>query len=385
MRARLVLLAALSLAAGAASAQLGRPAPSPVIFPRQTLPLSFSHLDHGKLGLECAACHADALRSTRAADVLMPGEAACAGCHAIDRTRPDKEVAAGEPDARCSSCHPGWNGAGEPPRIVIPTPNLKFNHQVHAARNIACAACHGDFQAEGIGLATRNQLPRMSLCLACHDGRQAPAACTSCHLATPKGLVRTELPEGTLVPTDHDLRFRLDHAAAAKNDARSCASCHEKRWCLDCHNGVVKPFDFHGNDYLRLHTVDARRNVPDCQGCHRLQTFCTGCHARSGVSDDPRTSEFKRTTDKDRFHPDGWFDTLAKDMRRGTHHSFEARRNLRACASCHREDFCIGCHARQVSPHPAGFAATARCRALAARASRTCLRCHARLEEARCD
>ena len=49
MRARLTLLAALSFAAGAASAQLGRPSPSPVIFPRQTLPLSFSHAGHAKL------------------------------------------------------------------------------------------------------------------------------------------------------------------------------------------------------------------------------------------------------------------------------------------------------------------------------------------------
>jgi len=372
MRVRLPVIAALSLAAGIASAQLGRPQPSPAVYPRQTLPLSFSHLEHARRGLDCVPCHADVLESTRAADRLLPGEAACTGCHAIDRNAPD---------GKCAVCHPGWNGAGEPPRAVIPTPNLKFSHKVHASRNIACAACHGDLVGEGVGLATREQLPRMATCLGCHDGKRAQSACTACHISTPKGLVQTDLREGKLVPADHDLRFRRDHAAAARNDARTCASCHEQRWCLDCHDGVVKPFDLHGNDYIRLHTIDARRNVPDCKGCHRLQTFCTGCHARSGVSDDPRTGEFKRSGDADRFHPQGWTGT---DPRHAADHSYQAQRNLRACASCHREDFCVGCH-RTVSPHPPGFAGTARCRALASRTSRTCLRCHARLEDARCD
>ncbi|HKA87827.1 MAG TPA: cytochrome c3 family protein [Haliangiales bacterium] len=395
MRARWPFLAIVSLAAGAASAELGRPAPSPVIYPRQTIPLWFSHAQHLAGGAACEGCHVDAAASTRAADDLIPAEKVCAGCHPIDRAVPDKEVEAGAPDAKCSACHPGWSGAGEPPRVVIPPASLKFNHKVHADRGIACQTCHGDLLAQGVGLATRNDLPRMPLCLTCHDGRAAPDACTTCHLGTPKGMIRTELPDGTLVPSGtlrgdaHDLRFRLDHARAAQNDARYCESCHEKRWCLDCHNGVVKPFDFHGNDYVRLHTTDARRNSTSCTGCHRLQTFCVACHARSGVSDDPRTSEYQRLSldenAKNRYHPDGWFSTFDPNMRRGSHHSFEATRNIRACASCHRENFCLDCHAQKVNPHPPGFGATARCRALAARAGRTCLRCHLRVEGARCD
>ena len=52
-----------------------------------------------------------------------------------------------------------------------------------------------------------------------------------------------------------------------------------REFCVDCHDGVSKPLDFHGNDYMSLHTVDARRQSLDCGACHRLQTFCTGCHA----------------------------------------------------------------------------------------------------------
>jgi hypothetical protein len=231
----------------------------------------------------------------------------------------------------------------------------------------------------------------MGLCLECHDGEQAPAACTTCHLGD-GARVRVDYPEGRLVPSGalrgdaHDLGFRLDHGRVAASDERYCASCHRREECLDCHDGVLKPLDFHGNDYARLHAIDARRASTDCGSCHRLQTFCTGCHARSGVNDDPKTSEFQRPSQvlgaANRFHPPGWWS--GNQARGPGDHSFEAQRNLRACASCHREEFCKDCHGQQVNPHPAGFGSSARCRSLLARAGRTCLRCHVDASQVRC-
>jgi hypothetical protein len=72
-------------------------------------------------------------------------------------------------------------------------------------------------------------------------------------------------------------------------------------------------------------------------------------------------------------------------MREANHHAYEAQRNIRACASCHREDFCMSCHAGAISPHPIGFAASKRCEALSQKAGRMCLRCHISAQTARCE
>ena len=68
---------------------------------------------------------------------------------------------------------------------------------------------------------------------------------------------------------------------------------------------------------------------------------------------------------------------------RSTSHSLAARRNIRTCVSCHREESCLTCHSTDptrgptFSPHGPGFGGTARCRFLAARNQRACLKCHA--------
>jgi hypothetical protein len=379
----------LMLVAATAAAD---PLPSPVVLPKQQLPLHFSHARHLKLPeVGCGTCHEGAAGSVRASDNLIPTEASCTTCHEVDRAQPTKQA---DPPARCDACHAGFSG-GPVARVVVPTPNLKFNHKVHIQKNMRCTFCHGDLAAQNVDLATRAQLPRMPLCLQCHDGQTAPSACTTCHIAGRQDRIQTRFPEGTLTPSGvlrgdaHDLRFRLDHAAVARQDDRYCANCHARSECLDCHNGVTKPLDFHAGDYIALHPVDARRGTTDCQACHRLQTFCTGCHARTGVSADPKTSEFERLSRDEsathRFHPEGWWTTMTKGLRMSGHHSFQAERNIRTCASCHREEFCLECHRQQVDPHPAGWRGSSRCKALLARSGRMCLRCHTQVEDVQCD
>lgn len=413
------------------------PGPSPVIFPDQRLPLRFSHVQHLTLAdydrLECTTCHDMAVESRSALDNLIPGEDTCTTCHDIDRRKPAKEVPTGDPPAQCNVCHVGFaidtdTGLRTVPRVFIPTPNIKFDHRAHVKDlGLTCVQCHGDMVSARVGLATRDHLPRMRTCLDCHDGRtvavqrgqtgqtaqatavkaatgtKTPAAkperrtadkqCITCHIADAGGVVRTDYPSGKLAPSgtlfgaDHDMLFRVRHAHAAQNNSDYCSSCHKKNFCVDCHDGVVKPMDFHGNDYVALHAIEARRGSPDCQACHRQQTFCTGCHARSGVSSDVRSgSEFSSADPASRFHPPGWVEF---GTRGANHHSFQAQRNIKQCAACHREQFCIGCHGNtvdtlRVNPHPAGWALSRRCRTLFARNKRMCRRCHTNDDEARC-
>jgi hypothetical protein len=371
---------------------------SPVIFPEQALPLAFSHAQHlAGEGVHCELCHEGASGSRSSLDNLLPSEQQCARCHAIDRRQPEPPAAAGQPTGRCVACHRGYAAEQPVARAVIPPPNLKFSHRVHAQARVSCQTCHGDLEAEGVGLATRAQLPTMELCLACHDGRAAPAGCPTCHLAEPGGRIRTDYDAGRLEPSGslradaHTPLFRTSHAAVAQNDATYCESCHAKEFCVGCHSGAVKPLDFHGNDYVSLHAIEARRNQPDCSACHRAQTFCVACHSRTGVAYDGRGSEFRDPASGAlgaRFHPPGW---AAFDGRGPDHHALEAQRNLRQCASCHREQFCTSCHSAEpsnpfrVDPHPAGWPASPRCRALRQRAGRMCLRCHIDEAETRCD
>jgi hypothetical protein len=386
--------------------------PSPLIFPAQQIPLRFDHARHLKLGATCDTCHVTAATSTSASDNLIPTEAACRSCHEIDRTQPEKAVPVGSPAARCDACHVGEGGAGwmpkgaraEPPRVRLTNPNLKFNHRLHVSRGVGCALCHAAVEMEG--LATRADLPKMALCLGCHDGKQSTGRCGACHLTEPDGRLRTNLASaataavglaagmGKLVPSGvlrgfdaHGVTFARDHAQAGREEGY-CLSCHKRSECVDCHGGTVRPFDIHPSDYVSLHGSDARRNTPDCSSCHRAQSFCVGCHQRSGVAADPTgglpgtpaRNPFGTGTGLKSFHPPGWVNEGGAGQ---SGHAQQARRNIRTCVSCHREETCLSCHSTDptrgiaVSPHGPGFAATARCRALSTRNRRACLKCHA--------
>jgi hypothetical protein len=397
--------------------------PSPLIYPGQQIPLRFDHARHLALGARCDTCHVTAPNSTSANEVLIPAEAACRACHEIDRTRPDKPVPAGSPAARCDACHVatgpdgatvGWMPtarAPEPPRVRFANPNLKFNHLLHVRRGMGCELCHGGVPTAA--LATREDLPRMALCLGCHDGKQAQSRCGACHITEPDGRLRTNLasaataatglvegtrpltPSGVLRGFDaHGPTFARDHVAAGRQSEGDgyCLQCHKRSECVDCHGGVVRPFDIHPSDYVSLHGSDARRNTPDCSSCHRAQSFCVGCHQRAGVAADPTggvpgvqaRNPFGTGTQLKSFHPPGW---VSEGGGAPSGHSQQARRNIRTCVSCHREESCLTCHSANpsadptrgmgVSPHGPGFAGTGRCRALSSRNRRACLKCHA--------
>lgn len=388
-------------------APFGDAARSPAVYPPPSLPIRMDHARHAALGIACEQCHAGAVRSVASKDNLLPGEQACRVCHAIDRTQPTKKVAAGQPPAQCDACHPGFLGAtpatgslqpAEPPRVTVPAPALKFNHKLHVDRGMACTLCHVGVQ--NVALATTAELPKMGLCLGCHDGKQATVRCAACHPTLPDGRLRTNFPSGRLVPSGslhgvdaHTSTFRTQHKAAAR-DERTCLTCHKQSECTECHGaGVIRPTDFHPVDYASLHAMDARRNIPNCSSCHRNQTFCLGCHQRLGVAPDPEGGQagrqpnnpFGTGTGVKRFHPPGWVRDdagVVLTMPTPASHSVQARRNLRTCVSCHREESCLTCHSADptrsmgINPHPHGFSSSTTCRALSKGNQRACLKCH---------
>ena len=394
--AKLTLVCALCIAAVIGAARFGRADVagagddetdvgwSPVVYPEQRMPLIFSHKAHLARGAVCATCHPTATTSRSAVDNLIPTEAACRACHAIERTVPAKVAT---PPAACVACHPRFSVDRPVDRVHIAPPALKFDHSVHVKTD--CARCHGDMRT--VDLASTKQLPTMGLCLQCHADGATERHCADCHLTKLGDLIETQLPQGDLVPRrgglgdDHGPGFAKDHKQQARQVGATCTACHDRSECVDCHQGVVKPTDFHPSDYLLTHAIDARRGRPDCSACHRLESFCVGCHERSGLGTRAQT-DFNATDPARAFHRPGW----ASAMGGPNLHAQEARRNVQSCASCHREEDCLTCHSAEVgkgqfSPHPANWRGSAQCHALDRGNRRMCLRCHIAKDELGCD
>ena len=233
-----------------------------------------------------------------------------------------------------------------------------------------------------VALATReNALPVMGTCLSCHDGKQASSECKTCHLTVPDGRIDTKLlgqmlePAGWYFDDAHGPGWLEDHRVAASLGDGYCANCHTQKECVDCHNGVTKPLKVHPNNWILQHPIAARKNVPDCQSCHRSQTFCVDCHQATKVV----VEQPNRPPEQVSFHGDLDRWVGVKGERTAGHHSFEAQRNIRACASCHTEESCMKCHAvtgLNVNPHPPGFVGSGACSRMASKNPRACIKCH---------
>ncbi len=366
------------------------PVPSDEIFPPQTLTIRFNHKKHVKeLNLSCKSCHGAAYASASASDRLLPDPTkTCDACHDVSHGDLNRVVAGPGENGQCSFCHLGEGAGvgGRVARLVLPTPNLRFNHKKHLDRNIGCAQCHG--RVDELELATREQLPRMAGCFGCHAmpvpaRGEATGACTTCHLTEPTGKMQLQFATGELLPPDwlhmsgHTPDWIERHKSVAAGDSQFCASCHEEEDCASCHDGRVRNRRVHPNDWITMHQAAARLDNPRCTSCHQETQFCGDCHRRVGVA---RDSPIGNRPAGQRFHPAPSEWTYAP--RGANHHAWEAQRNLNACVSCHAERDCATCHATRglaggagVSPHPTNFAD--RCSVAFAKNPRPCLVCHA--------
>src|SRR5688572_7601694 len=132
--------------------------PDPAIFPKQKIPLHFTHDYHVRKpdqakgldgeGLECTFCHENVSASKLSSDRDIPGHSSCESCH--------DEI---EDQTKCSYCHkdllhPAYRDGTPAPSLSgartttvaqpldIPAPNVKFPHALHVDAKIACIECH---------------------------------------------------------------------------------------------------------------------------------------------------------------------------------------------------------------------------------------------------
>jgi hypothetical protein len=368
--------------------------PDPAIYPEQTVPIYFTHNYHTRKpdpathidgeGLACTFCHQNVSTSTSASTRDIPGHGGCDTCHG-EWIGDEKEPA---PPKACEHCHKspddveaaqeramaaptGATKAAEGPevphllgayKVSMPKRNIKFAHKTHVKSGIGCIECHANVPKKTV--ATRDDFPTMDRCIVCHEKRNVSTECTTCHFTLPSGRLATSFESGELRPKRlhsfaiHDADFLRGHAVPAQRDKAYCANCHADSYCLTCHDGVARDVRYHPGDWISMHGIRSRIDDYRCQACHRLQSFCLDCHVRSGVATvgtpqdayglivGRRTIRGLRDASGNFTptgpHPmaeDGWVNPKSKNF-----HGFFAQRNIKSCASCHQEQFCITCH-----------------------------------------
>ncbi|HZI22447.1 MAG TPA: cytochrome c3 family protein [Gemmatimonadales bacterium] len=358
--------------------------------------LRFDHLKHATevrdTVVGCTACHA----AQRAP--WMTAEAAtaerCLDCHGV-RTA---HLAA--PDTACATCHLPLAQATrltvkqvaafpKPPSHEQPDyAEAKGHGRASQVKGANCTTCHArDFclqchvdaperpsiqalAADARSLAIRATLRPPAThadqaflmghgstakaapeqCTACHTRE----SCLTCHSATTR--VAARLPAagpgrstGAVVtrrrPPSHGANYAERHAVAAATAGATCAACHARSDCLECHRpDAAQAAGYHPRGFLTRHPAAAYSRQTNCSDCHNTAGFCTTCHASAGLVS-------KGGQLRAGYHDFNIFF--------GAGHGQAARQSLETCVGCHVEKDCLTCHSalggRHINPHGPGF------------------------------
>ncbi len=267
----------------------------------------------------------------------------CATCHARDF---------------CIRCHVN---APEVPPIQALAPDAR---SLAIEVKLEAPASHGagDFvQRHG-----RLEQRAPQRCAVCHTRE----SCLTCHVGKPEATVAIHAGgpgrgAGALVvrrrPASHGDDFSDRHALPAAAVPRSCAVCHARADCLDCHRpSAASAPGYHPTGFLARHPASAYGRDVSCAECHNTRQFCTECHQQAGLVA--------------RGQLRGGFHDAKQNFLLG--HGPAARQNLESCVSCHAERDCLTCHSalggRHFSPHGPGFDA----KRLRKRNPQMCSACH---------
>ncbi|NTU71684.1 MAG: hypothetical protein HGB10_07700 [Coriobacteriia bacterium] len=226
-----------------------------------------------------------------------------------------------------------------------------------------CIACHGSELDSRIVLhrihLTSELLPGL-VCHDCHHRIDLSARdnvsvtrwvdvgfCKKCHTKF-SGLS----PGSSMTPTDYEVDCTTCHTGkhALRHEQPYLSQIIAPSECKGCHGGRVLPWtDLHEEpEWLKTHGKEALRvGTDNCLQCHDFGLkFCDSCHAIKPPTHLPA---------------DRW----------KVAHQDAARADTRACATCHRIDFCKKCHV----VHEAGWKRSHPA-AVLKRGTTSCERCH---------
>ncbi len=322
--------------------------------------LKSPHERHKKGDVECLACHESIFDSESLATVDLPKEAKCFECHKEEKK-----------NKQCDFCHT------QPSAPLTHAPkerHLIMNHKKHLEMKELsenCTACHKAFPEPG---EVKNVSPPMETCLECHEHQEQfdQGRCEVCHDDLSRFALRP------LSSFSHQGDFLRGHAELGRSRPGSCSTCHDQRFCTDCHARTVATrvevrfpelvdrLTIHRGDFLARHSVEQRSDPALCARCHST-SFCSDCHTRSGLSPTgtPGLSP----------HGAGINDRASREF-----HGRQARTDIVSCAACHdqgAQSNCVTCHrvgGVGGNPHPSSWLIRHTNQEIAANAM--CLTCH---------
>jgi nitrate/TMAO reductase-like tetraheme cytochrome c subunit len=263
------------------------------------------------------------------------------------------------PDENCRGCHP------ETPELVA-YHGLKITHKDHWNMGVACTYCHervvhgpkwlytGVTSTERVVAVTtpRTFSPTMETCYTCHDGKQAPNECSTCHVSL-----------GVRKPTAFDPAWVEAHRAEVRRTGEAdCQRCHLDTFCANCHRAA----DPHSSDWIARHPKETRQSPESCAVCHlapaerqpadvEKMAFCSACHE---LRREHKQADWQQVHGRESLanpancqqcHTQDWCASCHSISRPHrpewtARHSAEANRSPEGCQVCHTERFCESCH-----------------------------------------
>lgn len=271
-------------------------------------------------------------------------------------------------DQKCVKCHSFNREITSATDIIVP-------HRKHATKGVPCITCHKNVVHGGIALRTFSEqdlsrvdnitqltnlslgdtLPKMDLCMECHETRNVTVACAACH-------------SGDFLPDSHkEKTFMRSHGELAAKDLNYCDTCHSfikpigaaeaqnaegspveeamneitgtsiqvviayaknNQYCSDCHKKL--PLS-HDEMWPYKHGEVAKKDPVNCEACHGSGPKRLGASGRGACAQchPSKHSEFYKYS-----HPV----PIPKPLTRFPEYCFD----------CHRKTQCIKCHGRSI-------------------------------------
>jgi hypothetical protein len=216
-------------------------------------------------GQVCSTCHEPKEGGT----LSFPTHEMCGVCHEINVDQPTKEM--------CGKCHTrGEENYGVDAWASRFKPEVKWSHDPHIAKEVACEKCHGaDPDANGLPSG-----PLMPVCMNCHGKTDTKLnECSVCHNEISDKTVPQFRGE-TRIQHDVPAIWKHTHGSESRVDPKFCAKCHtEQNFCDTCH--ATQQPDSHTATWRRkAHGIEASYNRNKCSVCHE-EDSCLKCHRNS--------------------------------------------------------------------------------------------------------
>ncbi|RXJ01678.1 cytochrome C [Anaerobacillus alkaliphilus] len=270
------------------------------------------------------------------------------------------------PDESCLRCH------NMRTRDVSASGDILIDHQIHQEKEIKCVTCHdgvahgkisekrvtykSDYDRWNTKVAERfmadkkYQRPNMEKCMDCHELRNAPLTCETCH--------STEM-----LPDDHrEERFKKgEHGLTASENLMYCESCHSYM-----SKKVIKEFQ-EKTHYEKYTQQDANEKKLTVKQYAKTNTFCIDCHSERPTSHKSATFFLKHGNNANKesencftCHDNSKFsESPVTKVTCATCHPSSHQREWKGkhpipisntqkfdetCLSCHVETTCTKCH-----------------------------------------